>query len=86
VTPLEADHESAGVVETPVAPLAGAVKPNAPGAFPEVVNDHVAELVEPELFLATILQKSVVAVGRAPPFQVVPVVLPTSGGVLAVPR
>jgi hypothetical protein len=76
------------VTEIPVAALAGDTKLNAPGALPApaVVNDQVAELVEPVLFLATILQKRVVADGRVPAFQVVPVVLPTSGGVLAVPK
>jgi hypothetical protein len=87
VAPLDAVQCNAGCDCTPVDPLAGDCRLKEPGALPAaVVNDQVAELVEPELLLATILQKRVVAAGRVPAFQVVPVVLPTSGGVLAVPR
>jgi hypothetical protein len=87
VAPFDAVQLSAGLDCTPVDPLRGDCRLNAPGKLPAaVVNDQVAELVEPELFLATILQKSVVAAGRVPAFHVVPGVLPTSGGVLDVPR
>jgi hypothetical protein len=55
VAPLEAFQVKVVVCGTPVAPFAGETKTGAGGAA-SVVNNHVAELVEPALFLATIRQ------------------------------
>ena len=61
------------------------------GAVPAVVNDQVAEEVEPPVFFATTRQKYCVPATSEPPLRppdakVVPVVLTTNGGVDAVPK
>jgi hypothetical protein len=57
VVPDAADHKRNEDVATLVAPLAGDDRVTGPGPLVAVVNDHVAELVVPELFLATTVQK-----------------------------
>jgi hypothetical protein len=86
VAPLDADQDKVGVTEIPVAALAGAVKLNAPGAFKLVVNDKIADAADPALFLATTFQKYGVPPVSELKFQLVEAVLPTSGGLLAVPK
>ena len=56
VAPLAADQLSVGAVDTPVVPLAGAVRTGVAGGFPAVVNEKTEEAVDPLLFLATIFQ------------------------------
>jgi len=56
VASAEAFQVKLGVSTTPLAPFAGEVKTGAGGADNCVVNDQVAELAEPPLFLATTCQ------------------------------
>jgi hypothetical protein len=51
------DHKRNEDLATFVPPLAGDVRVTGPGPVVAVVNDQVAELVVPELFLATTFQK-----------------------------
>jgi len=69
-----------------VAPLAGASRLKPPGPPGVVVNDRIADAVDPALFLATTFQKYVVPLASELAGQLVAAVFPASGGLLAVPR
>jgi len=56
MAPVEAFQVKVGASTAPLAPFAGEVKTGAAGADTCVVNDHVPELAEPPLFLATTRQ------------------------------
>ena len=84
------DHESVGVVLTPVAAFTGFGLPGTPGgggAPPTVVNDHTGPDVEPELLRATICQKYVVLfVSAGGVYDAAACPVETVGGGLLVPN
>ena len=56
VAPLDAIQLNTGIADTPVAPFAGQVSTGVGGAATCVVNDQIAEAVEPPAFFATTYQ------------------------------